>query len=120
MIFRKLSANSLQVLTLSNLGDSMPLSNLRGRWNLPKLNNSRFPQWILIKSCIALVHIKQFECLFLALLNERRRQSDVTKNSVTMLGCRLRKLSELNNSRFLFRTSIKFCMVVAPHKTNLA
>ena len=53
IIFRKLSANSLLVLTLSNLGDSIPLSNLGwGGWNLPELNNSRFPQWILINFCM--------------------------------------------------------------------
>ena len=61
IIFRKLSANFLQVLTLSNLGDSIPLSNLGGGWNLP----------------------------------------------------------ELNNSRFLYQTCMKFCMIVGPHKTNL-
>ena len=42
-------------LTLSNLGDSIPLSNLAGGGgggDPPELNNYRFLHWISIKFCM--------------------------------------------------------------------
>ena len=38
---------------------------------------------------------------------------------VIMLGCQVGNLFKPNNSRFLYWISMKFCMVVDPHKPNL-
>ena len=37
---------------------------------------------------------------------------------ITVLGCQLGNLSELNNFRFRSYISMNFCLVVDPHKTK--
>ena len=88
--------------------------------NLSDLNNSRSLTWISMKFCVVVAPQK-------ANLNfyfwQDWLKNDVTMTSekiqVTTLGCQLRNLPELNNSRFLIWISMKFCTVVSLHKTNL-
>ena len=110
----------MKMLTPSNLGDCIALSNLGEGGNPPEFNNSRFLHWISIKFCMV---VGPHETNLNVYFRHDWMKYDVTVTSqriwVTMLGCQLRNLSELNNSRFLCWISMKFCMVVDLHKTNL-
>ena len=65
----------MNTLTLSNLGDSIPLSNLGGGGggNPHEFSNSGFLHWISMKFCIigSSSSANEFEFLFLARLDER-------------------------------------------------
>ena len=67
----------MALLTLSNLGDSIPLSNLGGR-KPPDLNNSNFLPWTSIKFCMVVgAHKTNSNVCFW----RNWMKNDVTKNS---------------------------------------